>query len=454
MTTLSLTCLGAAGTVTGSKHLLTCDKTRIMVDCGLFQGLANLRELNWERLPIEPRHIDAVVLTHGHLDHCGYLPRLVLDGFSGPIYATPATCDVAALILRDSAFLQEKDADFANRKGFSKHHPALPLYGAADAEHAIRLFTSTALHHERVLAGEARLLLRRTGHILGAASAQIDIGGKRIVFSGDLGRYDDPVMHDPESVPEADYIVIESTYGDRLHESTDPVAALGAVIERTVKRGGTVVVPAFAVGRAQLLIYGMWLLRRSGKLQNVPVYLDSPMATSASELMHAYPDDHKLPARDYEAACAQVTCTRDVQESKALSASRYPKVIISASGMATGGRVLHHIAAFAPDHHNTLLFSGFQAAGTRGRKLLQGARETKIHGQWIPVNAEVTELPSLSAHADRADLMRWLSGFRKPPRRVFIVHGEPDASEALRERIRRELGWEAIAPRQDQVCLL
>ncbi|MFT3720109.1 MBL fold metallo-hydrolase RNA specificity domain-containing protein [Pseudorhodoferax sp.] len=451
---LSLTCLGAAGTVTGSKHLLTCGDTRILVDCGLFQGLKNLRELNWQRLPVDPRDIDAVVLTHAHLDHCGYLPRLALDGFAGRIHATSATRDVAALILRDSAFIQEKDADFANRKGFSKHKPALPLYRVADAERAIGMFATAPLRREVALPGGAALLLRRAGHILGAASAQIDIGGRRIVFSGDVGRYGDPVMHDPESVPEADYVVIESTYGDRRHDRADPAGALGAVIERTVQRGGTVVVPAFAVGRAQSLIYDLWLLRRAGRLRNVPIYLDSPMATSASDLMHAYPDDHRLSARDYEAACDAVVCVRDVEESKALSANRYPKVIISASGMATGGRVLHHIAAFAPDHRNTLLFSGFQAAGTRGRKLLDGARETRMFGQWVPVNAEVAELPMLSAHADSDELMRWLSGFRRAPRRVFIVHGEPQASEALRERIQRKLDWPAAVPRPEQVFSL
>ena len=450
MAKLSLTSLGGAGTVTGSKHLLTCGDTRLLIDCGLFQGLKNLRELNWQRLPISPGDIDAVVLTHAHLDHCGYLPRLVLDGFSGRLHCSHATRDVAELILRDSAFLQEKDAELANRKGFSKHSPALPLYRVADIDRTMALFKPAALHEEVTLPGDGRLLLRRAGHILGASTAQIDIGGRRILFSGDLGRYDDPIMHDPESVPEADYVVIESTYGNRHHDTTDPLDALEEVIKRTVQRGGTVVIPAFAVGRAQSLIHSLWQLRRSGRLHNLPVYLDSPMATSASELLQRYPKDHRLGRQDCEAACESVNYVRDVEESKALSANRYPKVIISASGMATGGRVLHHIAAFGPDHRNTLLFSGYQAAGTRGRKLLEGARETKIYGQWLPINAEIAELPMLSAHADSDELMRWLSGFQRAPRRVFVVHGEADASEALRERIQRELGWSVCVPLQGQ----
>ena len=447
---LSLTSLGGAGTVTGSKHLLTSGDTRILIDCGLFQGLKNLRELNWQRLDVSPRDIDAVVLTHAHLDHCGYLPRLILDGFRGKIYCTQATRDVAELILLDSAWLQEKDADFANRKGFSRHKPALPLYTVPDAERALKHFQPVALHSEVELPGGARLMLRRAGHILGATTAQIDIGGQRIVFSGDLGRYGDRVMHDPETVPSADYVVIESTYGNRRHDRSDAVKALGDVISRTVQRGGTVVVPAFAVGRAQSLIHDLWLLRQQGVLNNVPVFLDSPMATNATELLYRHKSEHKLAERDFEQAFAAVTYVREVEESKALSANRYPKVILSASGMATGGRVLHHIAAFAPDHRNTLLFSGFQAAGTRGRKLLEGAREVKMFGQWIPVNAEVAELPMLSAHADSDELLQWLLGFGQAPKRLFIVHGEPEASEGLRERVQRELGWQATVPLQGQ----
>ncbi|KDD00909.1 beta-Casp domain protein [Bordetella bronchiseptica MBORD681] len=447
---LTLTCLGGAGTVTGSKHLLRHGDTRLLVDCGLFQGLKNLRELNWQPLPVAPADVDAVVLTHAHLDHCGYLPRLVAEGFRGRIHATPATRDVAELILLDSANLQEKDAEFANRKGYSRHAPALPLYRVVDAERALARFSDVALHRETALPGGATLTLRRAGHILGAATAQIDIGGMRVVFSGDLGRYNDPVMHDPEDVRNADYLVIESTYGNRRHDAADPVEALGAVIERTVLRGGTVVIPAFAVGRAQTLIHALWKLRQAGRLHNAPVYLDSPMATSATELLARHASEHKLSAQDCEAACAAVTYVRDVEGSKALSANRYPKVIISASGMATGGRVLHHMAAFGADHRNTLLFAGFQAAGTRGRKLLDGATETRIYGQWMPVRAEVAELPMLSAHADSDELMRWLAGFQEAPRRVFIVHGEPQASQALRERIQRELNWQAIVPVQDR----
>lgn len=448
---LTLTSLGGAGTVTGSKHLLTHDGKRILIDCGLFQGLKNLRELNWTPLSVRPSAIDAVVLTHAHLDHSGYLPKLVRDGFRGNIFATEATRDVAELILKDSGYLQEKDAEYANQKGFSKHKPALPLYGVQDAERALERFSAVPLGKVVTLPGGASLMFRHAGHILGAATADIDWGGKRIVFSGDLGRYGDPVMHDPEPVSEADYVVIESTYGDRTHEPGDPTELLGSVVERTVRRGGTVVIPAFAVGRAQSLLYHLWQLRSGGRLSKVPIYLDSPMAISATDLLHAHRDDHRLSPEECGAICGIATYTRDVESSKAITANPYPKVVISAGGMATGGRVLHHLKAFAPDKRNTILFSGFQAAGTRGRAMLQGAPEVKIHGQWIPVLAELADLPALSAHGDSNELMRWLSGFRHAPARTFIVHGESDAAEALRVRIDRDLGWDATVPRQDQV---
>ncbi|MBU0555972.1 MAG: MBL fold metallo-hydrolase [Alphaproteobacteria bacterium] len=448
---LTMTSLGAAGTVTGSKHLLEHDGKRILIDCGLFQGMKNLRELNWEPLPVPPASINAVILTHAHLDHSGYLPRLVRDGFRGRIYATAATRDVAALILKDSGYLNEKDADFLNRIGATRHKPALPLYGVGDAERAIESFTPVQFSKSTELPGGARVTFRHAGHILGAATADIEWGGQRIVFSGDLGRYSDPFMLDPEAVAQADYVVIESTYGNRIHDPTDAAEALGAVVERTVRRGGTVIIPAFAVGRAQALLYYLWKLREAGRLKNVPIYLDSPMAISASDLLCEHLGDHRLTPQVCRDACDIATYTREVEQSKAITASPYPKIVISASGMATGGRVLHHLKASAPDQKNTILFSGFQAAGTRGRAMLEGAREIKIHGQWVPIEAEVADLPMLSAHADANELMRWLSGFQRPPKRVFIVHGEAQASEALRSRIDQELGWDAVVPRQAQM---
>jgi metallo-beta-lactamase family protein len=451
---VTLTSLGGAGTVTGSKHLLEAGGKCILVDCGLFQGLKNLRELNWARFPIDPARIDAVVLTHAHLDHSGYLPRLAALGFRGPVICTDATRDVSELILRDSGHLQEKDAEFANRHGFSKHRPALPLYGVEDAERVLRQFRPAALHAPVALPGGATATFRSAGHILGAATVEIDWRGSRIVFSGDLGRYGDPLMVDPEPVAEADYLLVESTYGDRAHEARDPTEALAEVVERTVGRGGTVVIPAFAVGRAQELLYHLWKLKQAGRLPLVPVYLDSPMAIDASNLYWRHADDHRLAPELCREAFAVATYVRDVEDSKALSASPVPKVIISASGMATGGRVLHHLKAFGGDRRNTILFSGFQAAGTRGRDLVEGRREVKIHGQWIGISAEIDDLSMLSAHADAGEIMRWLRGFQRPPRKTFVVHGEPASSEALRVRIRRELGWDVTVPLQDQPHLL
>jgi metallo-beta-lactamase family protein len=448
---LTMTSLGGAGTVTGSKHLLEHDGKRILIDCGLFQGMKNLRELNWEPLPVSPASIDAVILTHAHLDHSGYLPRLVRDGFRGRIYATAATRDVAALILKDSGHLNEKDAAYFNRIGATRHKPALPLYNSEDAERALEFFTPVPFSKVIELPGGAKVTFRHAGHILGAATADVEWGGRRIVFSGDLGRYSDPFMLDPEPVGEADFVVIESTYGNRLHEATDPAEALGAVVERTVARGGTVIIPSFAVGRAQALLYYLWKLRQAGRLKNVPIFMDSPMAINATDLLCEHLSDHRLTPQVCREVCDIAVYTREVEESKAITTSPYPKVVISASGMATGGRVLHHLKSFAPDRKNSIVFSGFQAAGTRGRAMVEGAGEIKVHGRWIPVAAEVANLPMLSAHADANELIRWLTGFQRPPKRVFIVHGEAQASETLRSRIGQELGWDAVVPRQGQV---
>ena len=443
---LTLTSLGGAGTVTGSKHLLEADGQRLLVDCGLFQGLKALRWRNWRPLPVAPGSIDALVLTHAHLDHSGYLPKLVKDGYRGRIHATPATGDVARLILLDSAHIQEKDAEDANRHGYTKHKPALPLYGIHDAERAIEQFAAAPFHEETRLAGGARLTLRRAGHILGAATAEIDWKGAKVVFSGDLGRYGDATMLDPEPVEEADYLVVESTYGDRQHDGSDPTDILGDIIEKTTARGGTVIIPTFAVGRAQSILYHLWRLKESGRLRLTPIYLDSPMAINATELLCAHLEDHRLAPDVCDASCSIATYVRDAGASKAVTSKRMPKVILAASGMITGGRVLHHVKAYGPDRRNTILFSGFQAAGTRGRAMVEGAREVKIHGQWIPIHAEVRNLQMLSAHADASEILRWLSGFRRPPKKTFIVHGEPNASDALRLRIQDKLGWDCVIP--------
>ena len=444
----TLTFLGGAGTVTGSRHLLRFSNRTVLVDCGLFQGLKHLRLKNWSQFPVSPHSIDAVILTHAHLDHSGYLPKLVREGFAGPVYCSSATADLARLLLLDSARIQESDAAFANTHGFSKHKPALPLYDQRDAHRAIAFFKPMDFDEPTDIGQGMQLVFRRAGHILGAATAQLDCKGITIGFSGDLGRYSDPLLPDPEPMPDRDYLVIESTYGDRLHARADPAEALLKVIQRTVARGGTVVVPAFAVGRAQELLYLCWRLQTKGELPVVPIYLDSPMAVDASEIFQRHPADHRLRAHECRSAMAVAHYARTVEESRTLSYSAVPKVIISASGMATGGRVLHHIRAFGPDPRNTILFTGFQAAGTRGASLLGGAAEVKMHGAWVPIRAEIAELPMLSAHADADEIMRWLSGFGRPPRRTFIVHGEGRASIALQQRITAELGWSCVVPNE------
>jgi metallo-beta-lactamase family protein len=440
---LSLTSLGGAGTVTGSKHLIEFDGQRLLLDCGLFQGLKVLRERNWAPLPVDPKSIDAVVLTHAHLDHSGQLPMLVRDGFAGPVFCTSATADLVDILLRDSANIAEKDAEYSNRKGFTKHKPALPLYTVRDAERALKHLRRVAFHQRFAVTDWASAQFRRAGHILGAASAEVRCGGRTVVFSGDLGRYDDEFMFDPEPAAHADYVLVESTYGDRAHSKSDPMQTLGEIVERTVSRGGTVVIPAFAVGRAQILLYHLWKLKQAGRIGAVPIFLDSPMAISATDLLCAHLDDHRFAPDVCKSACAVAAYVSDVEQSKAVTANPMPKIIIAGSGMATGGRVLHHIRAFGPDARSTILFAGFQAPGTRGARLLAGESELKMFGQWVPIRAEVANLPELSAHADADEIMRWLRGFERPPRRTFIVHGEPAAADALRVRIGRELGWEA-----------
>jgi metallo-beta-lactamase family protein len=444
--TLKLTFLGAAGTVTGSKYALSDGKQTLLIDCGLFQGFKALRLRNWDRLPIDPHQISAVILTHAHLDHSGYLPLLIKRGFKGSVLCSRATADLCAILLPDAGHLQEKDAEFANRHGFSKHKSALPLFTEADARAALARLKPVSFDEPQPVPGGATLRFRHAGHILGAATAQLDWDGTTIVFSGDLGRYGDATMLDPAPVPRADYLVVESTYGNRRHEARDPDEALAEIVDKTVARGGTVVIPAFAVGRAQSLLFHFAQLKSKGRLANIPVFLDSPMATDASAIFCKHLPDHRLSDDVCHRACGAAHYVRSVEESKALTINPMPKVIISASGMATGGRVLHHLKHYAPDARNTILFAGFQAGGTRGAAMVGGADAVKIHGAYIPVRAEVANLAMLSAHAGADEIVRWLQGFEAPPRRTFITHGEPAAADALRLRIEEQLHWSCMVP--------
>lgn len=452
--TARLTFLGGAGTVTGSKYLVETAKARILVDCGLFQGFKQLRLRNWAPFPVEPRSIDAVVLTHAHLDHTGYLPLLVKNGFRGLVFCTPPTLDLSGLILPDSGHLQERDAEYANRHRFSKHEPALPLYTQEDAERSLRQFRTLSFGSDHEILPGVVAHFRVAGHILGAASVELTHDGIRTVFSGDIGRFNSPTMLDPETVPQADHLLIESTYGNRRHDGRSPEDALSEIIIRTSARGGTILIPSFAVGRAQALLWHLYRLKQDRRIPDIPVFVDSPMARDATEIFCRYPGFTRLTEGEFHAACNAARYVRDVEESKSLDATPFPKVIVSASGMATGGRVLHHMKVFAPDRRNTLLFSGFQAGGTRGATIVAGADSVKIHGRHIPIRAEVANLSMLSAHADADELLRWLRGFERPPKATYVVHGEPEASDALRQRIGDELGWECRVPEQAETVAL
>lgn len=444
--------LGANGTVTGSRHLVEAGSSRVLVDCGLFQGYKTLRLRNWAPFPVPPDSIDAVVLTHAHLDHSGYLPRLVREGFKGPIWCTEATRALCGILLPDSAHLLEEEAAYANRVGSSRHHPALPLYREADARDCLARFRCVDFDRHFTAAPGVTALLRSQGHILGAAAATLDHGGIRITFSGDVGRPDDPVMHAPEPPAESDWIVCESTYGDRTHPHVDLKDELRGALARVLARGGVVVIPAFAVGRAQLLLHVITQLREEGSIPDAPVYLNSPMAAGVTALYRTHPGLHRIDGTalsDME-RIVHVVCS--VDESKALNRRDGPMVIVSASGMATGGRVLHHLAAFGGDARNAIVLCGYQAGGTRGAALAAGEKMLRIFGRDVPILAEVVQLSAASAHADADELLAWLHSAPRRPRGVFLTHGEPGPADTLRKRIERELGWRAHVP-DDRECV-
>jgi len=474
---MNLTFLGAARTVTGSKHLLDTGSARVLVDGGLFQGLKDLRERNWRPFPVKPSELSAIVLTHAHLDHCGYLPRLVADGFRGRIFCTAGTQDLCRIVLPDSGRLQEEDAENANRHNYSKHAPALPLYTETDAHRAITHLQPVGYDRPIPVADGIEVDFINAGHLLGSAYARIRVNGKTILFGGDLGRFNRPVLPDPTMVDEADYLLVESTYGNRIHERDDDGERLAQVVKATFERGGRIVIPAFAIGRVEELIYWIKRLEEQKRIPVMPVYVDSPMAVTAlgryTERVNELDEDLQPEATDEIAphgpaarneskerrrqearqerqvavfATQRFRTVSSAQDSKQLTSSRHPAIIISSSGMATGGRVLHHLKASLPDPRNTVLLAGFQAEGTRGRHLADGASAVKIHGNLVPVNARVEKIDSMSAHADSQEILRWLGGFRRPPSMTFLVHGELTAMEALQAKIAAELKWPTKIP--------
>ncbi len=443
---MKLSFLGATGTVTGSKSLLQLGSKNVLIDCGLFQGYKELRLRNWDRLPVKPESIDAVILTHAHIDHTGYLPLLAKNGFKGPIYATQATKALCSIMLPDSGHIQEEDANLANRFGFSKHKPALPLYTQEEAENVLEQFQPLAFDKKHPLFEDSYFSFSKAGHIQGSAFVTINHRNTSIAFSGDIGRPFDPVMCEPAMIESVDYLVLESTYGNRLHQKEAPDLQLARVIKETAKRGGTLIIPSFAVGRTQSLLYYIHMLKSKRAIPDIPVFVDSPMATHATKIFCQYADELRLSKNQCTDVCNVATYVQSVEESKALDSQRMPMIIISASGMATGGRVLHHLKAFAPDSRNTILFSGYQAGGTRGARIMHGEREIKIHGQLVPVRAQVEMIDNMSAHADYHEILQWLGHFKTAPKKVFINHGEQDAALALKAKIEQTLHWQCLIP--------
>lgn len=446
--------LGAAETVTGSKYLLTHGEKNILIDCGLFQGLKELRLKNWDRFPLRPDTIDAIILTHAHIDHSGYIPRLIKEGFAGKIYCTRATMELCRILLPDAGYLQEEDAKFYNRKKLSKHSPALPLFSEAEAQKSLEQFVARDFDEIFEILPGVKVQFRYAGHILGAASAIVDLEGTRIAFSGDLGRINDPMLYPPALLPAVDYLVVESTYGDRKHADSNPQEDLGKIINETVKKNGIVIIPAFAVGRAQTLMHFLAELKKHHKIPAVPMYLNSPMATNVTGLFHEFESLHKLTPEQCDEMCAVVHYVKSVEESKELNNQKGPMIIISASGMATGGRVLHHLKSWAPDPNNTIVLAGFQSAGTRGRALQDGTQELKIHKEIIPVRARVEVLDNISVHGDYSEIIEWLSASKIQPKNVFVTHGESNSAAMMKDHLTEKFHWKCVVPKQDQEFVL
>lgn len=450
-----LTFHGAARTVTGSKYLLEADGASVLIDCGMFQGIKKLRELNWAGTPFKAGELDAVLLTHAHLDHVGYLPRVVKEGYNGRVYCTPGTAKLAEIIMLDSAKIQEYDAYYANKKGYSKHKPALPLYEGKDAIETVKLIRETPRLKWTNVAGPIWAKFHDAGHLLGSNMIEVEIRRQkqdplRILFSGDVGRYDGPLYHDPTPPPECDYLICESTYGNRDHPENDLPEALAEVVNRSLERGSVMLMASFAVGRAQQLIYLLQLLKCEDKIPDLPIYLDSPMSCNATEIYREHSEDHDLSEGEL---CGDrpvlggpaVHLCRSADESKALNNINGNAIIIASSGMMTGGRIVHHLKRRLSDPKTTIVMGGYQAIGTRGRKLEEGAETLRIHGLDIPVNAAIEKVPGLSGHADRKDLLRWLKDLPQP-KQTFLTHGEPDSMDAFAETLREDRGWEVTCP--------
>jgi metallo-beta-lactamase family protein len=459
----NLTFLGAAGTVTGSRFLISLRNRKYLVDCGLFQGHRSLEERNWNPFPVDADQINGILLTHIHVDHTGFLPRLVRDGYQGPIFTTESTCALVNLVLLDSGHLQEQEAEYANKKGYSRHKPALPLYTLRDAENTLKFLNPQAFH-KSLLLDQCSAIWRPVGHILGSGIIEVDLQDVdppiHVVFSGDIGRYNDPIMKPPYPVKMADYLIVESTYGNRLHHVEPIEDVLEPIIRDIVNKSGILLIPAFAIGRTEKVLYHIRVLEDQKRIPIVPVYVDSPMAIDASQIYHQFDEEHNLDPNLLQDESKNPLRThntnfiRDVEGSKSLNNRPGPAIIISASGMCNGGRIVHHLKWRLPVKRNTVLFVGYQAEGTRGRMLLEGAKELTIHGERIPVRAQIRSVDALSGHGDWKDILRWLGGFQTPPKKTYIIHGEPQSSLAMQNHIREQLGWDTVIPEQGHCVIL